>query len=451
MKNPLQITTNYALFFLILFGESCTIKNEVTLSQISSTKSIVNNQYAIPEREIVHKAEQFLIGLVNSSQRNGGEGSISSMNLSQKEAQIDMVVRYIDSQQGGIGSYEEIPVYVINYTDKRSNKSGGHVVISGDRRVNKIFVYSDTGLWNDENPLMAGFIHWFWHGVDKVLENELALLKDNAHEEGDGGNRSIHPPCPLCEYYYSYDIYDTAKRLPQLVHWDQVNPYNAKLEPACDPALPGLNSFYPTGCGVTAMGQIMAHNQKPTSGSYVNYLGQTVYTTYSWNEMTASPFIGSLTSSAQEQVQYLMAEIGKRTNTTYSCTAADVNIIKIKSGFTSMGYSYDAESWFNFATVMLDINANRPLLGLSYSPMPMTNSNFTDHAWMIDGYSRHTVEMTETRYCPTVPSGPQNPVVLKYYDHTDNVHCNIGDGLFGQNYPSGLFLNNTSKIISNIK
>jgi len=414
----------YVLLLSLLV--SCTsVEKDVTLTQTVFTKSIsfVDNEYALSEKEAVEKAEQFLLGIENSRQGDGESRSISALNLSEKEPQIETIIRYIEYKRDELNNYEQVPVYIINYTNKKSKKGGGYVILTGDKRVNNILVYSDTGAWDNENPEAQRFLHWFWISVDKSITSELK-----------GNNMSLktksNDPCEYdIETYYS----ESTKLLAQLTLWNSKVPFNIKLEytTACG----SLPRYYDAGCTPVAMAQIMAHHRKPTSGSYVNYANQPVNTTYEWIEM--------LKSNYHAHIQHLIAEIGYHAGTKYGCDGGETDMQGAKAGFVTMGYSTSNIAWFQYSTIVSEINVDRPVLGGSGDDQP--NSTFTEHSWMIDGYSTHTYVETITQYCPWQPPTIITNNVFSYY-----VHCNMGqlDTDYNTYYNSTIFGNLTTQILT---
>jgi len=210
------------LLLLGLFVASCTsIQNEVMSDTVLPTaKSFTGNAYALSESEAVIKAEQFLYAIENSNQGNGEARSIAAMNLSEKNVQVETIIRYVEYMQDDLRNYELIPVYTINYTHKKSREAGGCVVLIGDKRVNKkIFVYSDTGMWDNENYAAQGFLYWFWTNVDEVIKSELEKSIFSLKTKSDP-----------CEYNYEWLYSDNVKLLPQYILSSVINCAIKKLK-----------------------------------------------------------------------------------------------------------------------------------------------------------------------------------------------------------------------------
>ena len=438
-KNNLQMKAKHMLQYILLLSfclASCTsTKEEVTLAPTLSTKSFADNRYAIPEKEIVLKAEQFLIGIKNSMHGDSETRSTVVMNLHEKEPQVETIIRYIEYKRDEMNNYDQVPVYIINYPYKKSKAAGGFVILTGDKRIkNNILVYSDAGSWDNENPNAQNFLFWFWANVDKLITEELA---ENSWYPT---TKSYIPP--ECLSYYCYtDLTLSEKRLPQITQWHQDSPFGDKLIPMCN--FYAYGSMYPpVGCVAVAMAQIMAHHKKPTNGSYIDWLGTIVNTTYNWTNMLTSPNINSLNPTYKEQVQHLMAEIGYRVDMIYTCTdsnPSDMN--NLVPAFGAMGYSIpNSHVYYQYSTIVSEINANRPVFAADINHQ--VTSVFYEHAWMIDGYSSTRRVETITVVCPNML--PYE--IINMYD-SYFAHCNMGHGItsgLGYNgYYNSLTLDNS--------
>jgi len=450
-KHFIMKTKQILQYFLLLglFMTSCTsIERYESPVTTLSTKSSFDNIFALSEKEVVLRASHFFEELAKSGKENVETRSISSMNLNMKTPVVKTIIRTIRYSEDDI---ELVPVYVINYTDSRSKVAGGFIVMIGDKRLNTVLAYSDSGSWGDEDAIMQNFANLFWINVDELIKNELAgkslYLKTKS---GDP-----------CEYNIEQAFYDNAKRLVQPAIWSQLDPYNWKLglrSSSCPPHQQ-VSSYWAVGCWATAMGQIMAYHKKPTSGSYTNYLGQTINATYTWNTMLTSQYISSLSSQGKEMVQNLLAQIGHQMvlNTygyyvplmSYGCAGSNSDMPKARAGFAAMGYTTAPTGFdYSYNAVSSEIYANRPVAARDeYSG---TVHPFTDHAWVMDGVNHQMVVETTVKYCPN-----QSPTVVGtnvYY--IDYVYCNLGAEIpsnWNGYYLSNIFPPNRVAILTNIQ
>jgi len=198
----------------------------------------------------------------------------------------------------------------------------------------------------------------------------------------------------------------------------------------------------------------MAHHKKPTNSSYINWLGTMVSTTYNWTNMLTSPDINNLNPTYQEQIQHLMAEIGRRVDMQYNCNPVigsnPSNMNNIVTAFRAMGYSIsNSHIYFYHNTVAFEINANRPVFAADINHQ--TTSVFYEHAWMIDGHSTIRQVDTITVYCPQM-----QPYEIITMDDTYYVHCNLGYGVtsgwgYTGYYNSSMFAYSITGIFTNIQ
>jgi hypothetical protein len=436
--------TAYSILLVSFFSISCThIEKDVSLTTSISTKSLANDKFSLSEKEAIDKAEQFFLGIEHSKQHEGVSRSISAMNLSEKVPLIETVVRMIKNDKNDI---EQIPVYIINYIDTRNLAAAGYIVLVGDKRLNGVLVYSDTGSWNTKDPAIQNFINFFWENVDDMIKNELETIDSTSRGPDSPYVRLYgHPCCSYCDEYSVFSYYDNAKRLNQPALWGQYEPYNKKLEPACDNFI-YYSGYYPTGCWATAMGQIMAYHQKPTSGSYVNYDGQTVNTNYNWSTMLTSQFAGSLSSQGLDMVQNLLAEIGEKVNMLYYCSGSSTTIYNARAGFIAMNYTTSPVLNYSYSTVNSEIYLDRPVAirgGNSYI--------FGNHAWVIDGVNSQKI--IEEIYWECSWIGGNKILLDTFVTYVDYVYCNLGTMTpnTGNGYFRSDIFNNFSSILIQIQ
>ena len=467
-----KILKPIALLSMTIFIFACgkdketVLPNDIIRSSVREfpTKSSINFKFALSEDEVVAKAAQFFMGLEKSGKENLGTRSVYSINLDEKVPQVKTVVRTINYGKDNI---EQVPVYVINYSDKKSNVAGGYVVLTGDKRINNILAYSDTGSWGSEEPLLQNFLDIFWENVDALIKNELATNSFQIDTISHAG-RAVHPPCVLCEYYSEYSYVDNAKRLFEPALWSQLDPYNGKLAPVCTPPPQGYSLSYAVGCVATAMGNIMAFHKKPASGSYVNYLGQTINPAYNWNTMLSSQYASSLSQQGKEMVQNILAEIGQKVFMQYGCVirnpttglpsgGSGSNMANARAGFAAMTYTTAPFGIdYNYNAVVTEINANRPIF-VCGSSVSNQYTFFNSHAWVIDGVNSQTVVEKKYRYCSTVPTGVHNPLLEDtVYSYVNYVYCNLGaenPSNYNGYYHSAIFSFSPSEtiILTNIK
>lgn len=154
--------------------------------------------------------------------------------------------------------------------------------------------------------------------------------------------------------------------------WGQDCGYNSHCPPASD----GPCGYAYTGCVATAMAQVMAYWQSPS--------------TYNWSQMPSN--------YGTDDVAVLMRDIGNSVGMSYSGTGSGASASNIVGAlintfhYSSANYSSYGISSYN--TVQANLNNNRPvLLGgcndqTTILGIPISYS--TCHEWVCDGYLETT-------------------------------------------------------------
>ncbi len=180
------------------------------------------------------------------------------------------------------------------------------------------------------------------------------------------------------------------------LNWGQSpSPYNDSL-----PICVSTSQKDPAGCVAVAIAQIMAHHQKPTSGSYIHPVNMKLRnTTYNWSGMKSVADAKNLTNTTyRSQVANLLAEIGDKCSMSYGCDGSGSNIYYAYDAFTLMGYNINMLiGSYNFSKVKVDIDSNRPVY------MRGTRTGGVGHAWVVEGYQTKDWAEKMVRECPNSP------------------------------------------------
>jgi Peptidase C10 family. len=159
--------------------------------------------------------------------------------------------------------------------------------------------------------------------------------------------------------------------------WNQWFPYNEKC-----PTLDG--EHYPTGCGATAMAQVLYYYRYPYA---LGYSSDLVYATFEWGNML--PDYGAGTLYQREAVATLMYECGKATNAEYHMTGTLISLPAIANALKSFGYAnaytvkrntYEGD-WT--ATLLKKLSAGHPII---YAGWPEDGHSNPGHIFVLDGY-----------------------------------------------------------------
>ena len=259
-------------------------------------------------------------------------------------------------------------MHVINY------EKGGFTVISGDKRIEPVIAYSDTGDWSD-NPLDYPDGLRFWI---KYVKDEIKAMDEQGIEPSDElrnlwetyvpstTTRIIDPPSHPCEDPESYEI--TVGPLVQ-TSWEQRNGFN-DLMPKIYCSGDSIHAF--AGCVPIASAQLAKYFGYPTS--------------YSWNSMP-----GLMASTATKNlIKDIHDYLSSINDITYDCDGTWVSAAGFQSIFTNLfGYSIAAISAYNTNNLRSHfLSTDQSLI----HPVGMLGReiingiDFGGHVWICDGY-----------------------------------------------------------------
>lgn len=269
--------------------------------------------------------------------------------------------------------------YVFNYSD------GGFAIIGGDERAKVILGYCDNGMFNvDSIPDgLKYMLSCYSEQIASAIENSTPI---EPTQEGDiASSRS------------SIETLVTTK-------WNQRVPFNRAI-PILD-GFPESDSYrFVTGCGATAVAQILKYYKYPTKGigsrsytyTYTAYGKDLTFsadfanTAYDWDNMIDS-YSGSYTTAQEQAVSVLMYHAGVALHMAYGWSASSSYTDAVLPGLiTYFGYSQNASyanrssnsdtEWENL--VYNELQAGHPLFYTG-------QSNKAGHAFVCDGYDSST-------------------------------------------------------------
>lgn len=257
--------------------------------------------------------------------------------------------------------------------------NNGFVIVSATDRVKTILGYADTGNFNPEN-IPVNMLNWL-----KVYANEIAAVSILPENE---------VPQTKISVANNINTGFAAAVLPLLknIKWNQNAPYNN----LCPVINTSTNEKAVTGCGATAMAQVMKYFNWPVSGT-----GSKTYTTktlqipltvdfssvqYDWANMTGT-YNSSSTELQNTAVATLMYHCGVAVNMDYNKSSSAYTTDIAKGLINYFGYDsniqvyqknyFSKAEWENF--MKIELNAARPIL---------YNGQASDggHIFVCDGY-----------------------------------------------------------------
>ncbi len=265
--------------------------------------------------------------------------------------------------------------YVFSFVDS------GFIVIAADRQLEPILAFSESSKLKP-GKVAPGMYNWLqktqeaveilrkgWYDNTDAAAKEWAFI-DQRLANGQSGisTRTLRPPpdepCSPTKYY------EVGPLLP--VTWGQGCTYNSQ----CPPDVNGPCSFTVTGCVATAMAQVMAFYQRPTS--------------YNWAGMPAN--IGNA------EVARLMRDAGNSVNMQYSATGSGAYHWDIDDALkNTFGYSIANDVGYNKSQVLGNIQINHPVILSGFNGtftsgrwLWETTHYIDGHEWVCDGYRMWT-------------------------------------------------------------
>lgn len=239
---------------------------------------------------------------------------------------------------------EQPAVYLFSTVD-----GSQYFVLSADDCAAPVLGYGDADNFDaaDINPAMQWWLDEYAAQIEWLREN------GNGSEYSATMQQTDHPAiAPLMS-----------------TTWDQDEPYNY---------LCPMDSYgymhYPTGCGATAMAQVLKYHR------YASI-------TFDWSNMLDS-YSGSYTDQQRNAVAKLMAECGSASRTVYNSYGSSATALEMAKGLISLGYDkyiarpymtdYSIKGWDDFMYSQL----------CDYGPVIVNGfRGQTGHAFVCDGYA----------------------------------------------------------------
>lgn len=325
------------------------VKRSFILLTCLMSSSILTAQH-ISEEQALMKAQTFLNGKISSDNK---ARTRSSKGLQQLK-----------------NAAKDDAFYIFNAED-----DGGFVIVSGDERTDAILGYSMEG--NIDLDHMPENMRAWLAGY----EEQLKVLSSSVSYSAE--DTSVHPAIePLV----------TAK-------WHQGSPYNLQC-----PEYNGSRCI--TGCGATAMAQVMYYHKWPKDytseipGYNIDYMSLESLPSvkFDWGNMRDGYYDSMWSTPATDEennaVAQLMRYCGQSVKMLYGLQMSGiVNVALIQNALIAyFGYDthamtlrrndYTIKEWDNL--IYHELQAGRPII---YSGSPMTNS--AGHLFVCDGYDGH--------------------------------------------------------------
>ena len=311
------------------------------------------------------------------------------------------------------GASVDTLMYVFNYEDNE-----GFVIINANKRMDPFVCIVEEGHFfserNNGNPAFDQYIH----DVKEIIQQSTRFVEDPGPIDSLGG-----PGLEL--YKYKVNRYVGSYKTPLLnTKWGQEDEYGAY----CPNGV--------SGCVATAMGQIMAYHQYPSSitasinlGNYSQ--GQNIsmhWYNIGFHKKTHTGYQSC--SDYHSEISALLRDIGAQVFMEYGVYGSGASPSMIPSAFIHYGYSTGSLASANVSTIKTSLDNNRPvLMGGS--------SSSGGHAWVADGYKDYL--LYEDTYAQAYPQPGYYLVQSEFIEEVHALHINWGwdgicNGYFNFNY-----------------
>lgn len=273
------------------------------------------------------------------------------------------------------GGNQQAPDYYIY----NIGKNEGFVIISGDQRMRTILAYSLEGQFE------ASTMPNEFRSMLKEYSVQADLIRNTTIPQAIKATASPQIT-PLAEITRMTPLLDIEG-----IKYDQQNPYNLYC-----PLIQGQHAL--TGCGATAVAQVMRYHKYPEhgQGSHKNkgFANDSLIdfskATYNWDKMLPTYTNDKPGTEAQQgAIALLMHHVGVSLDMVYTLTGSGSSIIPAASSLpkyflynkyinTAHHLTYSSEEWFEL--IKNELDNERPVL---YDGVSSTGGG---HFFVCDGY-----------------------------------------------------------------
>ncbi|MBQ3204500.1 MAG: C10 family peptidase [Alistipes sp.] len=343
MKQKIVI---FAVVAMILVAIAACSKDELGVEVIVPQQEQMDS-YRVSVDEALRSAETIL---------RAGDRDTRSAARRVKSAEL-----YVAKPATRSNENTEVSFYLINYDD-----NAGYALVSTDERTTPVYMYAEEGNITteafEEVPPLAIFME------EAIANYEAEVASYGADEPIDiyfpPGVSGKIATIDGIECYLDIHTTQVSKGpFCSSTIWHQDFPYNIYCN----------NHF--VGCGMIAMGQIMAYHKYPAAHGT---------STYNWNNILSDTTFYYGYQVGVTDVARLLRDIGDAAGANYTDNdpSTGITIDDAKQALNAFDYTCSSPTDFNQQTAVLELNAHRPIYARG-------QISTTGHAWVIDGYDRY--------------------------------------------------------------
>lgn len=382
------------------------ITNRQDLLELLSSAS--NASLHISEENIMSGISS-LLSTKSTSTRSGG---ITMKKSSSFTVPLEVTADISRSGIQNLMTNVELSVYEVN--DGETQYSA---ITSNDQRIGGIlalFECDDFEKSVEEDPFLNMFMDNLHAYIQLTADEWNQIAVDNKERSYSSIVNSSQ------DYNFSNFVYYSGNTMNIMkTKWGQKFSYNDAIE-----SIKKVN--YPTGCGTTAVAQILAFHEYPT------YCQSTVYSNlktqwslisnwdghYNWKAIKEKSDADLLPVSYKTQVSTLMYEVAEGLKVKYSLDGTSVNNDNFIPFFNTIGYKQgNSYTGYKNEHIKQSIDNGSPVITVGYKSKTtkwFKTSYNGGHVWVIDGYCNISFVATNKK------TGKTTAV------KDDFVHCNAG-------------------------
>lgn len=190
-------------------------------------------------------------------------------------------------------------------------------------------------------------LSWYWAPVDQLVDAETPWYQEML--------TLVYPMIPA--------------------QWGQEWPYNIEVKK--------VKGVPKTGCGPTAMAQIMAYHRKPAGYMWDDYGYNTLNNLdFDHNRNFAWEY---KSSAVTENIGKLLYDIGTISGAVYGPTETGLANLNAVKGFQAMGYWCDYKEYYDKTLMEYSLTDKKPVYMSGYR---LASDGLHGHVWIVDGYGQ---------------------------------------------------------------
>lgn len=403
-------------------GESGNSQRRQALAFYAST-----GDYTASQAEM----EASLASFLTDSENGRSATNASKYEFSLVATDSVKTAKNVTARSANVDSYDDVDLYLYNMKNT-ADGTEGFAITSTDRRIGTVLAFVPQGAIEDaeENP----FFEVFFDNLEEYIDETVEIWNDLSDEEINESRASASSIITSGKYTFSNWQYNSGNEKHILkTNWGQWYPYNTIVNKKKNDG-----KSYPTGCGPTALAQLLANLEYPKKCSLSEDVCAGVE--YNWSLMKANKNANYVSASAKNMIAVLMYELGKGLNVSYKTDGTGCYNSDIEKYLKKNGYTYSGFKGYGLSSVQSSIDNGYPVLAQGYASKKTkkkkifgitykkTTTYYDGHYWIIDGYARFSCNATNK----------SSGAVTKLSENF--VHCNLGwSNTSNGYYLSGVF------------